>query len=82
MNRDGENGDPRGEDLGDPVAELAELREVPREGFLQRIRGSIHRRLLVADTLDFSLMALFRTLFEYLEVLVQSLSGSPRRRGE
>ena len=75
---------PDGEDIdtGQPLAELARLREEPSTTFLDRIRNSIHRRLSVADALDFSLMGLFDTFFEYLKVILQAVGDRPRGTGK
>lgn len=71
-------------DTGEPIAELARLREEPTSGFLQRIRRSIHRRLSIAEALDFSLMALFQTFFEYVTLIVKTLGSlnKPEGRGK
>jgi hypothetical protein len=60
--------------LGEPVAELRALRVEPEVGFVDRIRGSINRRVLTADTLDLSLRSLFQTFFEYLTSMIQAFS--------
>jgi hypothetical protein len=69
-------------DTGEPIAELAELKETPPEGFLARIRGSILRRITTAEAIDFSLMALFQTFWEYLSMSIQALAGSDREERE
>ena len=69
--------------LGTPIAELADLREDPREGFISRIRGGINRRVLVAEAVDFSLTCFFQSFMDYISLIIQSLAGgqdSPARR--
>ena len=53
-------------DAGEPIAELASLREEPADGFAPRIRNSIQRRLFAAHAADFSLRVLLQTFFDYL----------------
>lgn len=65
------------EDLGPPAVELRELREEPDQGFMNRIRGSIHRRLFVADAADFTFFVFFETLFDYLDLFMRSILGAP-----
>ena len=67
-------------DPGEPLAELASLREEPGDGFLGRIRRSIDRRVFVSDTADFSLRVLLKTMFDYLTAAVDSLQ--PAREDE
>lgn len=68
--------------LGEPLAELRALREPPAGGFLDRIRGSINRRVLTADAIDFSLRSLFQTFFEYLTSMIQAFSEAGDRPKE
>ncbi len=73
-----ENGIPRGDEdieTGEPIAELAALREDPSEGFAQRIRNSIQRRLLASQAADFSLRVFLTTLFDYLTAALDALHG-------
>ena len=81
MNDNNHTSDANGIDLGEPIAELAHLSEEPSGGFMGRIRGSIQRRIFAADTLDFSLMALFATFLDYLNLGIQSffMLGSQER---
>ncbi len=81
MNQD--NGLPDEEaSLGEPLDELKLLREKPDPGLLGRIHSSINRRSLAADGLDFTLANLFETLFEYLKIIIQSLTDNEGRREE
>jgi len=69
-------------DTGQAIAELATLRETPVEGFVDRIRRSVQRRLLVAQTADFSLGVFMRTMFDYLAAILDAFRGSqPPREG-
>lgn len=72
------NDERRDDDIetGEPLAELASLREEPDEGFLPRVRRSIDRRLLVADTTDFSFRVLLKTMFDYLTAALDALQSS------
>ncbi len=68
--------------LGEPIGELKLLREEPDPGLLGRIHSSINRRSLAADGLDFTLANLFGTCFEYLKIIIQSLTDNEGRREE
>jgi hypothetical protein len=70
-------------ETGEPLAELASLREEPDDGFLPRIRRSIDRRLLVSDTADFSFRMLLKTMFDYLTAALDALqSGRDDERSD
>ncbi|MBC8425806.1 hypothetical protein H8E07_16955 [bacterium] len=69
-------------DPGEPIAELAALRETPADGFLDRVRHSVQRRLLVAQAADFSLGIFMRTMFDYLAAVLDAFRGpQPPRNG-
>jgi hypothetical protein len=74
--------DPGIAETGEPIAELAQLRETPSGTFLSRIRNSIQRRIFAADAIDFSFMIFFRTIFDYLMLGLQSVAGSEPRKGD
>jgi hypothetical protein len=71
-------------DPGPPVAEIAALAESPEEGFLERIRGSILRRIGAGHLLDFVVPALLDFLKEIGEMLFNAFErpdaapGAPR----
>ena len=75
-------GDGRVNELGEPIIELGLLRESPAAGFLQRVRNSIQRRMSASEAIDFSLMALFQTFWEYLARAIQAFTGPRDDRGE
>jgi small-conductance mechanosensitive channel len=56
-------------DPGLPLTELAGLRETPAEGFVERIRGSIQRRMVVAHSSDLAMPIFLRTLLEYVTMV-------------
>jgi len=82
VNDRGDSVDSNDIDTGEPIRELRELTEAPRAGFLQRVRNSIHRRVLAADTIDFSLHVLLVTLREYLNLFMQTLFGATTEESE
>jgi hypothetical protein len=69
-------------DPGEPISELAHLLETPRPEFLSRIRGSILRRIFTAQTVDFSVMAVFQTFWEYLALALSALGATGKGKGE
>ena len=69
-------------DTGEPIAELAALREDPESGFLNRIRNSIQRRMFASDAMEFSFQALFGTFFEYLGMMFSTLGGGNQAKGD
>lgn len=62
-------------DAGEPIPQLAALRESPDDRFLDRVRGSIHRRLFASHTVDFSLMAFFQAMLDYLELILTGFTA-------
>jgi hypothetical protein len=69
-------------DAGEPIPELARLREKPSPSFLHKIRSSINRRMFAADLIMFSVMAFFQTFFDYLKLALQSAGGEVEKNGE
>ncbi len=67
--------EPHEPDTGEPISELTELLEPPPAGFHTRIHNSIQRRILVGETIDFSLSGLFQTLLSYLMIPLELLGG-------
>jgi len=67
--------DPDQIDTGKPVTELTSLMIKPDSSFFRKIHNSIQRRTLAAQTIDFSLMAMFQTFMDYLIAALQALSG-------
>ncbi len=82
MNESDDGPDGADVDPGEPLPELVGLRETPSEGFIQRIRNSINRRVFASQTVDFSLMVFFRTFIEYLTMAIQALTGGEDREKE
>ncbi len=72
----------RDEDLGAPIAELAAPTETPEAGFMHRIRGSIERRVLASQIVDFSIWGFFKTFMEYLTLGVSAVSRDDGQRKE
>lgn len=76
---------PRGDEdgeTGEPIAELAALREDPPDGFGLRISNSILRRLFAAEAADFSLRMLLRTMFDYLMAAIDAFGGPRNDKGD
>ncbi len=73
-------GPPGGDDeeLGAPVAELADLEEEPAPTFLARLRRRIQRRVLASDVLEMSWFTPVLVLLEFLEMIFTGLFG-PRK---
>lgn len=63
-------------DPGEPILEIQQLRLTPSESFTGRIRSSIHRRIFASDALDFSLLAFFQTMMDYLAAIFDGFSGT------
>ncbi len=68
--------------LGKPLSELKLLQDDPDPRLLGRIHSSINRRSLASDSLDFSLVNLCETFFEYLGIIIQALTLGKGRREE
>ncbi len=62
-------------DVGTPVVELRELLVMPPTALLTKVRGSIHRRLFTADSVDFGLRGFFEVFMAYLDVLFGACRG-------
>ena len=69
------SGDGQDLDMGEPISELVDLREDPTAGFLDRIRGGIHRRFAASDTVDFALVVFFKTALSYILLVIESVSA-------
>lgn len=71
--------DVKGVDEGTPVEELATLFEAPPDGLHERVRSSIHRRLLAADVADMSLRHVIQAALEFVKMVFETLgSGRPQ----
>ena len=68
------------ESTGEPIHELADLREPTSDRFQERIRGSILRRMFAVDAVDFSLSAVFATFMSYVGMLLQLMPGGTEKR--
>ena len=69
------------EGAGEPIPELAALREQPSRRFMDRVRSSIQRRVFASDTVDFSIMVFFRTMFEYLTLALTGFAkDEPKKK--
>ena len=71
------NGDSEDPDLGQPIAQLAQLAEEPAHGFLDRIRGSIERRRLGSDMTGLVWHGVALVLIELLAMVVTLIVGAP-----
>ena len=63
-------------DTGQPIEELRGHTVEPHPDLGGRVRRSINRRSLVADSLDFSLNIMLKTVWEYIRTLLELLPGS------
>lgn len=59
--------EPEGPD--EPIAELRDLELQPKAGFLDRVRGSVERRRLTADTADLGWVGMQVFVLEMLDML-------------
>ena len=67
-------------DEGAPVEELATLFEVPPEGLHQRVRSSIHRRLLASDVADLSVRQVLEVFLEFVKMMFETIGGGRTQR--
>ncbi len=74
------NGGPSDDDLGEPVAELAQLTWQSGDAFGRKVTGSIERRILTGRLLDVAWTAPLVILLEFLRVPFESLRSSGHRR--
>jgi len=65
-------------DPGEPVGEIAALVEEPETGFLDRVRGTIHRRIAATHFLDFLISA----CLEFVEEVGSLVFGLFGRRAK
>lgn len=78
-NPDGASG-PDETELGQPIAELAQLAWQPDDQFGRKVTGSIERRLLTGRLLDVTWSAPLMVLLEFLRVPFESFSRAANRR--
>jgi hypothetical protein len=69
------------QDLGDPIAELATLQEVPPERFAQRVIGSVRRRQLTSDLLGLWWTGLGQALMEIIRLTMGLLGIGEHTEG-
>ena len=67
-------------EMGQPIAELAQLEWQPGDQFGRRVTGSIERRLLTGRLLDVAWSAPLMVLLELLRVPFESFSRAGNRR--
>lgn len=65
-------------ELGEPIAELADLAWTPGARFGHRVSGGIERRLLTGRLLDVAWTAPLMVLLELLRLPFESLSANRR----
>lgn len=68
------------DDQEQPIAELKDYVVEPHPDLGGRVRRSINRRSLAADSLDLSLNILPRTIWAHLRALLESLPGINRHK--
>lgn len=64
------------EDLGEPIAELADLTVAAPSHLMTRVRGSIFRRSFAGDVTRFATWGPLTTLLELLRAVFESLRGT------
>lgn len=69
---------PGDNEIGEPIAELAELRWDAADDFARRVSGRIERRLLAGRLLDVAWTAPLTVLLELLRAPLELLTGSRR----
>lgn len=62
-------------DTGPPIEELKDHNVAPNPDLGGRVQRSINRRSLAADSLDLSLNMFPRTVWAYLQTLIEALPG-------
>jgi len=73
-----DHGEPREDDMGAPIAELAQLQWVAGADFERKVTSRIERRLLAGRLLDVAWSAPWMVLLELLRAPLEGLSGSRR----
>lgn len=68
-------------DLGEPIAELRDLEEVPSAGFLGRLRNSLRRRALGAQVATLSWTGLATVVVEFIRVIFSIFETNQRDEG-
>ncbi len=73
---------PTGEiDCGEPLAELAMLREAPSSGFGKRVRQRIGRRRLTAEIAQVAVETPVLVLMEFLDLMYHFFTGKITGKG-
>lgn len=62
-----------GIDVGQPIEELAKLREDPSDRFPGHVLDGINRRMLTAQAMETSWVGITRVLMEYIQMLMSAL---------
>ena len=79
----GPNGSGQDIDTGPPIEQLQNHAVEPDPDLTGRVRRSINRHLLAADSVEFSLSVLMKTAWSYLEALLEAWPlGSKERTKE
>lgn len=63
------------QDTGQPIQELKDHTLDPHPDLKGRVRRSINRRSLAADSLEFSVNVMLKTVWEYVQTALESLPG-------
>jgi hypothetical protein len=69
------------EDLGEPIAELSELREDPSPGFITRILGALRRRNLGSQLATFGWTGLGAVFVEFVKIIFSVFETDTDTRG-
>jgi hypothetical protein len=69
-------------DTGRPIAELKDHTLDPHPDLKGRVKRSINRRSLAADSLEFSVNVMLKTIWEYVQTALESLPGVKKTAGD
>ena len=69
-------------DTGQPIEELKDHTLDPHPDLGGRVKRSINRRSLAADSLEFSVNVMLKTVWEYVQTVLESLPGLKNPGGE
>lgn len=68
-------------DLGEPIAELALLEEVPSSGFVGRLINVLRRRSLSSQLATLGWTGLGEVFTEFLKMIMSSFGSTSRNEG-
>ena len=67
------------DDLGEPIAELRDLEEVPGRGFAARVMNTLRRRDLGSQLATLGWTGLAAVLLEFLQIVFSGFSTNDER---